>query len=233
MGDSYNIYCDESCHLEHDEANVMLFGAVWCPTAVARELSLKIVDLARRHRMLGELKWNKVCPSRKALYLELVDLFFSESDLHFRCVIVDDKSKLNHEQFNQGSHDTFYYKMYYQLLSKLVLSPDDHYRIFLDIKDTWSHRKAETLRDVLCNKIHDFKQERIGPIQQIRSHESPILQLADVLTGGVGYANRALRGSEAKLAVVRQISSHIKISLMWTTRPDEQKFNLFQFSPQE
>ena len=29
------------------------------------------------------------------------------------------KSKLDHTRFNQGSHDTFYYKMYFSLLSKI------------------------------------------------------------------------------------------------------------------
>ena len=25
----YNVYCDESCHLENDNINVMTLGAVW------------------------------------------------------------------------------------------------------------------------------------------------------------------------------------------------------------
>ena len=32
MGQLYNIYCDESCHLEHDGEKVMLIGGVWCPS---------------------------------------------------------------------------------------------------------------------------------------------------------------------------------------------------------
>ena len=31
MPRTYNIYCDESCHLEHDHLGVMALGAVWCP----------------------------------------------------------------------------------------------------------------------------------------------------------------------------------------------------------
>ena len=27
----YNVYCDETCHLEHDGINDMVIGAVWCP----------------------------------------------------------------------------------------------------------------------------------------------------------------------------------------------------------
>ena len=28
-----NIYCDESCHLEHDKARAMLLGAISCPAS--------------------------------------------------------------------------------------------------------------------------------------------------------------------------------------------------------
>ncbi len=31
MGDIFNVYCDESCHLENDHRKVMVLGAVWCP----------------------------------------------------------------------------------------------------------------------------------------------------------------------------------------------------------
>ncbi len=31
MSQVFNIYCDESCHLEHDREKVMVLGAVWCP----------------------------------------------------------------------------------------------------------------------------------------------------------------------------------------------------------
>lgn len=27
----YNVYCDETCHLENDGINDMILGAIWCP----------------------------------------------------------------------------------------------------------------------------------------------------------------------------------------------------------
>ena len=27
----YTVYCDETCHLEHDNIKPMALGAVWCP----------------------------------------------------------------------------------------------------------------------------------------------------------------------------------------------------------
>ena len=43
----FNVYCDESCHLEHDGIPVMAWGAVYCPAAeVCSELfSGKIHEL--------------------------------------------------------------------------------------------------------------------------------------------------------------------------------------------
>lgn len=31
MNGTYNIYCDESCHLEHDRQKAMVLGGIWCP----------------------------------------------------------------------------------------------------------------------------------------------------------------------------------------------------------
>ncbi len=31
MTELVNIYCDASCHLEHDQQRVMVLGAIWMP----------------------------------------------------------------------------------------------------------------------------------------------------------------------------------------------------------
>jgi hypothetical protein len=48
----------------------------------------------------------------------------------------------------------------------------------------------------------DFDRDIIEAIQLIRSHEVEQVQIADLLTGAVGYANRGLTSSEAKSASV-------------------------------
>ena len=40
MGDTYNIYCDESCHLRNDGQKAMVLGALWCPLDAAVESRL-------------------------------------------------------------------------------------------------------------------------------------------------------------------------------------------------
>ena len=228
----YNIYCDESCHLENDHQPVMLLGAVWCPKSHVKKISAEIREIKSKHNARGELKWVKVSKARQLFYTELVDYFFKTPQLHFRCLVVDDKSKLDHDYFNLGSHDTFYYKMYYSML-KTILSPENRYYIYIDIKDTRSQNKVNKLREVLCNNVYDFTKQMIKNIQQIRSHESELLQLADLLIGSVSYKNRKLKENSTKVLIVNNIEQKIGQSLSLSTSLFKDKFNLFIFSPAE
>ena len=45
----YNIYCDETCHLEHDSSNVMVLGAVWCSQSKLKEINERIRQIKRRN----------------------------------------------------------------------------------------------------------------------------------------------------------------------------------------
>lgn len=74
MADLFNIYCDESGHLEHDHLPVMVLGAVWCPQSVTREVAERIREIKTRHGLdrRFEVKWTKVSPAKAQLYLDLV-----------------------------------------------------------------------------------------------------------------------------------------------------------------
>ena len=235
MAETFNIYCDESCHLIHDQSDVMVLGCISCLTDRVAEISSRLRDikgeygLVRRgsttaNRAEVELKWNKVSPARLDYYLRVVDYFFDDDDLHFRGVVVPDKSKLDHATFEQD-HDTWYYKMCFTLLEPLI-DPLHHYRIYLDIKDTRSEDKRKRLEEVLRNCRYDAAGNIIERIQQIRSHESELLQLADFLIGAVSYQNRHLATSEAKAEVIRRIRHRSGKSLTATTWLREPKLNL-------
>lgn len=133
-------------------------------------------------------KVSKVSASGLAFYRDYLDYFFDSPDLSFRALIVSNKRKLRHEDFQQ-SHDDWYYKMFYQALKPLI-STENTYCIYLDRKDTLSQYKVEHLRNVLSNQLHDFRQEIITRVQQVRSDEIEQVQLVDLLIGAVGYHNR-------------------------------------------
>lgn len=229
---TYRVYCDESCHLEQCEQQVMLLGCAWLPSRSTFKFSNSLRELKKKHNANGELKWLKVSASRQAFYLDLVDWFFSQKDLNFRCVVVADRSKLNHSYYNQGSHDSFYYKMYYQLIRN-VLSPQNRYEIYVDIKDTRSQRKILKLKEILSASCGAGTGVEIPKIQHVRSHESELTQLADFLLGAVSYRCRDEQGNSAKLAVVQRIFKHTGHDLKNGTPPWEPKFNVFLFSPSE
>lgn len=227
----FNIYCDESTHLENDRAPFMVLGAVWCPRQRATEIASDIKAIKVRHGLPTwfELKWTKVTPSKVEMYIDLVEYFFSHRLLCFRGLVAR-KGGLDHRTFGQ-SHDDWYYKMYFQLL-RHILNPKATFRVFIDIKDTCSEQKRCHLRDVLCNNMFDFSREIVGPVQPVRSFEVQQIQLADVLIGALNYANRGLEQSEAKLAVVKEIQKRSGYSLTRSTLLMERKFNLFHWTPQ-
>lgn len=230
----FNIYCDESSHLENDHHSVMVLGAVWCPLERSREFAVRIREIKRNHGVKPdfEVKWTKVSPAQKQFYLDLVDYFFGEEDLHFRALVVLDKSELRHDDFPGQDHDTWYYKMFYCLLNVLLKSQNG-YRIYLDMKDTRSAAKVRKLHEVLANNHGDFSRKKVQRIQIVRSEEVEMLQLADLLIGAISYANRGLSHSEGKQTLVESIEQRSGYGLKQGTPPWERKFNMFFWEPQK
>lgn len=225
-----NIYCDESCYLEHDHKKYMVMGAIKCPKQERKQICIDIRKIKQKYGInkLQEIKWTKISHKKIELYKELINYFFDNNHLTFRAVIVD-KDKINHEKFNQ-THNTFYYKVYYQLLCR-VINPQKENYIYLDIKDTKSSRKIKELKKCLAYGMYDFNMKHVNNIQSINSRESELLQLCDILIGAIGYTNRnddkKQNHSLAKEMIVNLISNRSGYNLKQTTFLSEEKFNLF------
>lgn len=229
----FNIYCDESCHLENDLQPVMLFGAVWCPSEKSHEIAINIRRIKTDHGLprTFEIKWSKVSPAKVSFYRDILSYFVTENDLHFRALIVSHKERLRHPHFEQD-HDTFYFKMYFTLL-KVIISPQSRYRIYVDLKDTNSSDKVRKLHEVLSNNMYDFSRSIIERIQIVHSHEVEQVQLADFLLGAISYVNRELTTSTAKQVLVNDLQRKTGYSLQRTTLLREEKLNIFKWEPSE
>ena len=233
MAETYNVYCDESCHLENDGHDAMVLGAIWCPLVETRNIAEDIRKIKVGHELSSkfEVKWKKVSAAKSDFYLDIVKYFFQNEDLSFRAVVIPDKSKLRHEQFGQA-HDDWYYKMYFNLL-KVILDPHCEYRIYIDIKDTNSIVKVRKLREVLCNSMYDFDRRIIQQCQPVHSNEVEQIQVADLLTGALSYVNRGLTSNQAKLTLVEYIKSETRYSLIKSTLLRERKFNVLVWRARE
>ena len=227
----YNVYCDESCHLENDQETAMVIGGIWCEQELIVEINRRIREIksVNGFNPHAEIKWTKVSQGNILLYKALIDYFFDNSDLHFKGVVIPDKTILQHNKFFQ-THDEFYYKMYFTML-KQIWAPHCHYNIYLDIKDTIGNRKIENLKTISQNANYDFSGDLIKKMQQIRSHESEILQITDLIIGALGYLHRGYQTSKAKLSIVEQIRRRLldigrDYSLLKNSYLSENKFNI-------
>ncbi|TXD48674.1 DUF3800 domain-containing protein [Polaribacter sp. IC073] len=217
MSKTFNIYCDESCHIENDHKKFMFLGSVSSAYNQVKLHTENINDLKKKHNFYAEIKWSKVSKSKLRFYLDLVDYFFA-TDLQFRTVGVE-KAKINNDSFNQD-YDDFYYKMYYYLLNH-NLSSLYNYNVYLDIKDTLSAYKVNKLKDILNTKFGVFRN-----VQNIRSHESIIMQMADFLMGAISYLhNDEHQKNKAKVQIIKKIQQHCNEDLSKTNY--SKKMNLF------
>ena len=226
----YNIYCDESCHLEHDRQKVMILSAIRCPKNERKQIYNDIRKIKQEHGVnsLTEVKWTKISKSKINLYKDLIEYFYVNNNLSFRAVIIN-KNQIDIKRYNKN-FDEFYYKVYYQLLTGIIVASMKNY-IYLDIKDTRSSTKVKKLQKILSNDIFDFNMEHIKNVQSINSKESELLQIADVMMGAIGYLNRNEHlketASEAKKELLNFIIEKSRYSLKKSTLLGEDKFNLF------
>lgn len=214
---TFNFYCDESTHLENDGMPFMMIAYV---STAYNQMDLhkrNIKAIKAKYKVKGEIKWSNVSEGAYPFYAELIDYFFS-TDLNFRSIIVD-KSQIDNSRPG-FSYDDFYFMMYYQLIHHKI-NLGYTYNIYLDIKDTRSHKKLPKLKDMLKwnASIRNF--------QFIRSHESYFMQLTDLIMGAINYKLRGEDKVIAKTKLIQKIEKHCQVPITKSTPKSADKFNLF------
>lgn len=218
MSKTFNLYCDESTHLEHDNQPYMILSYISTPYPQLKAHNQRIREIKMKHFYKGEMKWSSISKSQYPFYNEIIEYFFM-NNIQFRAIVID-KSQMNHEARNQD-HNTFYDKMYYQLLNKKIY-PENTYNIYIDIKDTNSYIKARSLKKYLERDYYNIRN-----LQVIRSYESELMQLTDVLMGAINYKLRGLNKVTAKNNIIEKIERACRKPLDQPTYMGEPKFNLF------
>jgi len=193
MSTTYNIYIDESCHLEHDTSKVMCIGYTKINRDDYEALKKTVKAIKLRHNTPTEVKWNNLSMSRWELYKELIDFFF-RSNIEFRSVLVKNKQNLDPIRYNREDQNSFYYKTLKLLVNNKVSDEDDFYRVFLDVKDTRGKSRIKLLKAELDKKHKD--NSPFIYFQHLHSNENEFLQLTDLFIGAICY--KARKESEKK-----------------------------------
>ena len=221
MQKTYNIYCDESCHIENDGKEYMILSYTKVPYHKIKRYKKEIAKIRDKHKFNVELKWSKVSGAKQDFYIELIDFFFN-SEIEFRAIIVK-KEQIENGKYEQD-FDTFYYKMYYQLIHHKI-NVFNNYNIFLDIKDTLGVFKIRKLR-----KILNVKYGVIRTLQNIRSHESVFLQITDLIMGAINYKINEKGPVETKNKIIERLEEKANVKLENSTWKSTEKFNLFHIN---
>lgn len=225
-----NVYIDESRHVGGNDGK-MLLGALWLDNTQLSTLTDAVRLIKKKHEIAlhREIKWTKVSTSKLEYYKDLLRLFAELDHVNYRAVVIN-KEKIDYETYGK-TQDEFYYTMQYLLVRNIAEKRLGEMRLFLDYKDAWSGKQSHKLAKYL-NHTGSLHNKSLTA-QPLRSHEVIGLQLADLITGAVMYANKPKDGqkSEAKLALVTLIEELTGQSLTQGTPYGVEKFNLFFWEP--
>ncbi len=169
-----------------------------------------------------EAKWQKASRSRFGFYTDAIALFAKNSNLRFRCVSID-REKVDLIRFHEADAELGFYKFYYQLLHHWILDFND-YSAFCDVK---ANRSKTRLRDLqrCLNRTNLSSRVRV---QAIRSDESVLIQLTDILTGAAAARlNGSVRPGSVRSDLVVELEQALGHGIAPTAR-GEQKFNVFR-----
>ena len=220
----YVVYCDESRHDGADHNRYMAIGSLWLPRDTKEQLTREFRELRESVGLKGEIKWSKVSAKKMAAYQQVVDFFFDKPDLRFRVIVVD-QTKVDVAKFHGNDRELGFYKFYFELLEKWI-EANNRYLVLLDFKRNKGANRYSKLRRVLENKSKG--KAWIDDLTVIDSHESPLAQLCDVLTGSVAATWCGLQpeGAKEKLsAYIAQKRGHsLKVA---NAGPGVCKYNLF------
>ena len=182
----YDVYIDESSQNNH---RFLVLGGIIIPTDEAARVVNALLATRFPELPNGEMKWGKVSKTKLPAYVRVIDLFFSNEfrDLHFHSLVVD-TSKHDHRRFNSGSREIGFNKEVFQLAQKFGRLYPARFHIYPDERKT--DQRPEDLRLMLNRYINKKLPERDWPFRRVQfrdSKKTPLLQLADTLSGAIAY----------------------------------------------
>lgn len=232
MERNYNIYCDES-RVENRDSKYMVIGALFIPRKEKNKIARDLNRIFQKHNFGNELKWVKTGKKKLEFYKDIIDYFSVNSNLHFRCIIVD-KTKIDLERYHNNDEEMAFFKFYYLMLRAKLLSGNRYY-IFLDKKPTREKRRAVSLYSYLRSFIVLHKADcHIRHLQAYDSKNNNLIQLIDFLTGMVSYDyNENKDKKSAKVKIINYTKQKLnRKSLCEDTYLSEDKFNVFVWDPE-
>lgn len=252
----YKIYCDESRQLSSE---YKLIGGIWIRTESGWDFVQKFHAMCMTNvgMLPAHMKWSNV-PTKSSskyfcFYKELIDLFFEYNErgiMNFRTIVAGPDYIMNHSVHHSGDYEEGFYKLYYYLIQN-TLSVDHYYHLRVAQRPVGKKQhnvdekqRLSDLKNSLNNEMRRkyanagiyFSRDHVLSIQARPAKERVLIQLADILTGAVGYhwhgEHTKPDASEGKLSLSRYISDKLgRPDLNFVTPPSDKTFNIFRIRP--
>jgi hypothetical protein len=231
------ISCDESgIH----KSKYYGYGSLWMPWDRRGDFVADIRRIAGNHGMhVGrvdgvphEFKWSKVSTQKLAFYKALVEYFFGHPRLLFHCIVV--RRQFVNVLLHRGGYVQAQQKHFTLLLTnKIARALKSHHRKFRVWVDPLpgGYAKANEVMEIISNHVLNRQFGKVRPVDKViphESHDTPSIQLCDVLLGAVMAAWQAEVTAPAKLSLQQCIAEHLGWpDLRADTMPADKKFNIW------
>lgn len=228
---TFSVFCDESWRTTRGGGARVTGGAMICPLSEVRPCAEAMRSLKVKYGAKPdfEVKWSKVSPAKADFYKEMIDLFFHRDALRFVGAVAEPGTAPEEEERipRHGMRE----ELDRRLLGAALQGPH-RYRIYTGVTDTHGGARLRRLRETVDALPPGAGRPRVERIQQIRARESELLQLADLLTGALAWANRGLGGNAGKAAIVARLQERFGQEAPGDSfAPQDPKFHVSTWRP--
>lgn len=229
-------FADESGTDGHSQCYAI--GAVSVPTEQRDEFERTVIELRERHGCVGEAKWTRVRNSHGQInfVLDCLDLVLTSPGITFDAIVVR-KSLYRNWQGGPSQQEVAFYKTYTYLLRHIVRRLQDTAHVYIDERSDRYGRRDEAMHTIGNHMLAQLASAgRLGAVTRVRSHDSPGVQLADVLTGAINTGHliriQTLAIHPGKHLALERLSAQLGWPHLGHDTYPHPKFNIWHF-PQE
>jgi hypothetical protein len=214
------------------------FGSLWMSWQRRGDFWREFAEIAEKHQFKQECKWSHASAKRFLPYHnELISYFFQRRWLVFHGLVV--RKEVVEKTVYHKSWDEARQKHYTMLLCNKMKRAlrrfpkrQHEFRIYVD-KIPSSYSKADEAMEVISHNILNEEFRNLSPVTSVRtrdSHDTPPIQLCDLLLGAVMETWHKQTSNPTKLSIRDEIARHLGWhKLDSDTRKEERKFNIWYF----
>ena len=184
------LFCDEA---GKETDRYLAVGGIRIDPFNAASVRRNLARLIDYHGIFGEMKWNETTRGKRPKYQAVIDYFFgciARRQLSFHCLLVDFQ-RFDHELRADGGRNESLKRMYFQLmLHRCGKTHGQTHRLYAFPDKANELQGLPDLKRGLNSKLrryHGCAGEPFKTIEFRTSHEEPLLQLNDLILGGVCY----------------------------------------------